>query len=43
MNHDTIIVPPLSGALGAEIGGADLRMPLGNRQWSESLGFTLRF
>ena len=35
MSYETIIVRPLAGALGAEIGGVDLRTPLGNRQWSE--------
>ena len=35
MDYETITVRPLAGALGAEIGGVDLRMPLGNRQWSE--------
>jgi alpha-ketoglutarate-dependent taurine dioxygenase len=35
MNYETITVRLLSGALGAEIGGDDLRMPFGNPQWSE--------
>lgn len=35
MGYETITVKPLAGALGAEIGGVDLRRPLGNRQRSE--------
>src|SRR3984957_15413683 len=35
MNYETITVRPLAGALGAEIGGVDLREPLSNRAWSE--------
>ena len=35
MNYETITVKPLAGALGAEIGGVDLRQPLSNRQRSE--------
>jgi taurine dioxygenase len=35
MRYETITLRRLSGALGAEIGGVDLRKPLGNRQWSE--------
>jgi taurine dioxygenase len=35
MAYETITVAPIAGALGAEIGGVDLRRPLGNRQWSE--------
>jgi hypothetical protein len=31
MNYETITVRPLAGALGAEIGGVDLREPLSNR------------
>ena len=42
MNHDTIIVRPLSGALGTEIETAPIReWPLGDQQWSRELGFTL--
>src|SRR5260221_7183216 len=35
MSYETITVKPLTGALGAEIGGLDLRAPLSNRQRSE--------
>ncbi len=35
MPYETISVRPLAGALGAEIGGLDLRAPLGNRQRDE--------
>jgi len=35
MAYETITVRPLAGALGAEIGGVDLREPLGSRQRSE--------
>jgi taurine dioxygenase len=35
MTYETITVKPLAGALGAEIGGVDLREPLSNRQRSE--------
>jgi len=35
MSYETISVEPLAGALGAEIGGVDLRHPLSNQQRSE--------
>ena len=35
MTYETITVKPLAGALGAEIGGLDLREPLSNQQRSE--------
>lgn len=35
MKYQAISVRPLSGALGAEIGGVDLRQPLSNQVWSE--------
>jgi taurine dioxygenase len=35
MTYETIEVRPLAGALGAEIGGVDLKRAQGNRTWSE--------
>lgn len=35
MTYETITVRPLAGALGAEVGGIDLRRPLSNQQRSE--------
>src|SRR5215813_8377254 len=35
MNYETITIKPLTGALGAEISGLDLRKPLSNQQRSE--------
>ena len=35
MAYETIEVRPLAGALGAEIGGVDLKRAQGNQTWSE--------
>ena len=35
MNYETIDVAPVTGALGAEISGIDLRQPLGNQCFQE--------